>query len=310
MPKLQVCTFSEDEMMLHALKFAHYDDERISRVSRKTNVQRFKRKYGSNPCVYIALWKDIQLIRDDAYRLVVKNPVGDLKAFFLAIHFLRKYTTGANEEAVFGWSKRTCRKKKWEMIKRFQYMKETKIVWPKEWEVDPSSAEFGDIPIFLVSVDGFHCEIQEPSTGTWSKNPEYYSHKFHKAALAYEVALSVYQNKVVHINGPFKASTQDTTIFKGGVRKKIPKGRRAVVDNGYKGKDKKTSKPNPLDQPHVRKFKRQVRSRQECFNTRLKTFKCLKEQFCHGEEKHRVCFEATAVICQYQLKNGSPLFDV
>lgn len=84
----------------------------------------------------------------------------------------------------------------------------------------------------------------------------------------------------------------------------------AVVDNGYKGHDPTMSKPNPLDSREVSKFKGRVHSHQECFNTRLKVLQALKQQFGLGEEKHGICFEAVCVICQYQLENGSPLFDV
>lgn len=288
-----------------------YDKTRQSRSTIKSRKKIFKRMFGSSPIVYSVLWKDLQKIKDEKYRFVVSNPEKDLRAFLLTLHFLKKYPTGEDEAGRFGWSDKTSRNKKWAIIQSIQHLKEKKIKWPKKWESDPDSAEFGDIPVFLVSVDGVHFDIQEPTKGGWSKNPAYYSHKFKRAALAYEVALSVFENKIVHINGPYPASTNDTTIFKDGIRKKIPPGRLAVVDNGYKGKDPTMSKPNPLDSKEVRKFKGRARSRQECVNARLKNFQCLKQQFRHKtEEKHQACFEAVAVICQYQLENGSPLFDV
>lgn len=296
--------------MLEGLVYMGYTRQRQARVQRSTCVKWFKQMYGSHPCVYAAIWKDLQTLKNKKFRLIVTNPTVSLMWFLIAIHFLKKYPTGTDEAGRFQTSDRTARDKKWSIIEKIQYLKHKKIRWPKEWEKNPERADFGDIPVFLVSVDGIHCEIQEPGTGRWSKNPEYYSHKFKRSALSYEVALSVYQNKVVHINGPFTASTPDTTIFKGGIRNKIPIGRRAIVDNGYKGADPKMSKPNPLDSKAVRTFKGRARSRQECFNARLKNFQCLKQQFRHKEQKHQQCFEAVAVICQYQLENGSPLFDV
>ena len=84
------------------------------------------------------------------------------------------------------------------------------IVWPAEWD-NPLI----DTPIFLVSVDGVHCPIQEPTTGhKYSKHPKHCSHKFKRAALAYEVAISVFTSKVVWINGPFLAGTRDPDIIK------------------------------------------------------------------------------------------------
>lgn len=306
----QVCKFSSNEIMKYGLKLLGFSEDRQNKVKRQTNVKRFKALYGSHPDVYREMFIDLQTISNAKYKLVVKKPWKDLKAFLITIHFLAKYREETDESAQFQLSDRTIRDKKWKLACAIQHLKYKKITWPEEWEVAPDSAEFGQIPIFLVSVDGIHCLVNEPSHGTWSKNPDYYSHKFKRAGLAYEVAISVFMNRVVSINGPFPASVNDTTIFKGGVRKKIPSGRQAVVDNGYKGKDPTMSRPNPLDSKAVRQFKGRVRSRQECFNAGLKRFKCLRDQFRHGETKHKVCFEAVAVICQYQMENGSPLFDV
>lgn len=66
----------------------------------------------------------------------------------------------------------------------------------------------------MISVDGTHCPIQEPTKGhKYSKNPRYYSHKFNSAGLAYEVAVFIFTNNIVWINGPFPAGLGDDTIF-------------------------------------------------------------------------------------------------
>jgi hypothetical protein len=301
-----VVLFSADEMMKRGLICVNFSLEQQARVQRKTNVQRFKRAFGSNALVYAQVWEDLQTTSVQAARILVRPKDADkkLNAFLHAVFFLRKYPTEDDGSPRFEMSVRTARDTKWYYVRKLQALKAQKITWPEEWE------GAGDIPVFLVSVDGVHCRIFEPSHGAWSKNPHYYSHKFKQSALAYEVALSVFQNRVVSLNGPFPASVNDTTIFRDGVRNKIPVGSRAIVDNGYKGKDPKYSKPNPLDSAQLRKFKGRVRSRQECFNARLKVFKCLVDDFRSGQEKHKQCFEAVAVIGQYQLELGSPLFDV
>lgn len=182
-------------------------------------------------------------------------------------------------------------------------------MWPASWEVD---TVHDGIPSFLVSVDGSHFKINEPSTGPTAKDPKYYSHKFQQSALNYELALSIYEQKLVWINGPFPASRHDITIFReeGGLLSKIPEGCRVIADNGYNGEAKVVSTPNPHDHPLVRSLKSVARSRQEAFNGRMKRFKCLDMCFRHGEHKHAIVFEAVAVICQFELENGSPLFDV
>jgi len=168
-----------------------------------------------------------------------------------------------------------------------------------------------DGEIFILSVDGVHCSTYEPKHPTYSKNPEFYSHKFKKAALGYEIGLSIYASKVLWMNGPFLASKHDITIFcQAGLKNAIPHGKQIIADNGYAGEAAIVSTPNSHDPLPLREFKRRVRSRHETFNARLKNFKCLAECFRHGTDKHKIVFEAVGVICQYQMENGSPLFDV
>lgn len=310
MPK--VCRFSDDEMLMHGLALVGNDKRKQNQVKKATRVRRFKCAFGSSPIVCCAIFIDLQKIKSENVRLVVNknDPHSTLRAFLISLYFLRHYSTEEDEQRLFGLCGNTIRPMKWHILRGIQHLKQKKIVWPVEWTLHPLPS---GIPIFLVSVDGVHCEIQEPSTGKWSKDPKYYSHKFHKAGYAYEVALSVFENRCVHISGPFPASVHDGAIFKKSLRAKIPVGHLAIADNGYKGIDNKISKPNPLDTPEVRKFKGRARARQENFNARLKIFKVLKNEFRNNtkkEEKHKCCFEAVAVICQYQLELGSPLWDV
>ena len=156
-----------------------------------------------------------------------------------------------------------------------------------------------------------HCRVGEPKHPTHSKNPRFYSHKFNQAGLDYELGISVYHNALVWMNGPFPAGDHDMNVFRDkGLKDKIPAGKKAIGDNGYRGEDAIIGTPNAHDEAEVRKFKSRARSRHESFNARLKAFRCLDVRFRHGIEKHKIVFEAVCVICQYQLENGSPLFDV
>jgi ferredoxin len=113
------------------------------------------------------------------------------------------------------------------------------------------------------------------------------------------------------MNGPFKAGTPDLKIFKEhGLKDKIAPGQKIIGDNGYVGTNGIVSTPNSHDPPEVRHFKSRARARHESFNCRIKNFKCLDAKFHHGIPKHKICFEAVCVICQYQLENGSPLFEI
>lgn len=167
--------------------------------------------------------------------------------------------------------------------------------------------------MFLLTVDGVHCQIHEPMHPTKSKDSSYYSHKFKRSALNYELGISVYDNALVWLNGPTKASEHDITLFRSqnGLKTMIPEGKRVIADRGYNSKRETAvlSTPNSSDPAEVRKFKSRARARHESFNAKIKNFRVLAECFRHNINYHSTVFEAICVICQYQLENGSPLFD-
>ena len=142
-----------------------------------------------------------------------------------------------------------------------------------------------------------------------SKNKSWFSHKSNGAGVSYELAISIWLNKLVWINGPFKASKNDQSIFKSALQQKLHPSKRVVLDNGYADKLQVQAKPDSQDSALLREFKSRARARHESFNGRIKNFNVLKHEFRHGLRKHKSCFEAVCIICQYQLENGSPLFD-
>ena len=69
--------------------------------------------------------------------------------------------------------------------------------------------------------------------------------------------------------------------------------------------------PNHHDDSVLKEFKSRARARHEAFNARIKSFMAVSGQFRHPKNlmvNHKTVFEAVVVICQYQMKNGSPLF--
>ena len=59
-----------------------------------------------------------------------------------------------------------------------------------------------------------------------------YSFKFKQAGVTYEIALAIWENRVVHVNGPFLAGTTDIQIFRKRLKGLIPNGRKVVADQG------------------------------------------------------------------------------
>lgn len=162
----------------------------------------------------------------------------------------------------------------------------------------------------ILTVDGTHCPIEEPKHPTRSRDTTYYSHKFNRAAVSYELAISTFEQKLVWINGPFPAATHDVTIYRSALIHLIPAGKKIIGDQGYRGEPNTVSVYNPNDSDDTKKFKSRARCRHETFNGRIKFFGCLTKSFRHTLCKHKSTFEAVCVIVQYQLENGSPLFDV
>ena len=170
------------------------------------------------------------------------------------------------------------------------------------WDSESSNAL-----VFVVSVDGVHCKINEPRKEPSAK---WYSHKHAQAGLVYELGVAVFESKIVWINGPFEASKSDITIFRKGLVNAIPENAKAIGDRGYRKGGKKITTRNTLDKENVKTFKRRVRGRHENLNARIKSFKCMAENFRHGKDKHSVVFEAICVCVQFDMENGHPLWDV
>jgi len=290
------------------LALVGFSRDRQQSVRRSKNLERFKTHFGAAPSVIAAIWMDLKTtpVPEANISDVANTSVNHL---LMAAHFLKCYPKENECEAVFGLSDTTVRKWMWCYIKRLQALKETKIVWPVHWNPNESGQEAETT--FVVAVDGVHCRIQEPMHGNHSKNPQRCSHKFKQAGLAYEVALSIFENRCVWINGPFAAGKNDVSIFRAALKAKMTAGKElGLADKGCRGEAALLAMASSQDSTEAREFKSRALARHEKFNGQLKNFGCLSEQFRHGIEKHKMCFEAVAVICQHQLENGSPLMVV
>jgi hypothetical protein len=296
---------TDDEVLCKGLDFVGFGAERRARVKKETSIDRFKSLYGSKPLVYAQLWEDLQTTNIAAARVTgsptfLKNA---FKHFMSALYFLTVYVTESDRAGRFDICEKTCREKAWLYVHKISELKSVKIGWPQDWV--PANP---NLPYFLLSVDGTHCSYHEVKHPVLPYDPQMYSHKSNEPALAYEVALSLNESKVVSIRGPFKASVHDKTMFVSHLRDLIPDGCVGVADRGYQGENK-LSTPNKYDTQDVRDFKRRARARQESFFTRLKRFGAVRDQFRHRDvEKHRWTFEAVCIILQYQFENGSALF--
>jgi hypothetical protein len=124
------------------------------------------------------------------------------------------------------------------------------------------------LPTFLASVDGVHCSIKEPRKDPSSK---WYSHKTNVPALNYQVVLSLRENKVQSISGPYPAGESDIKVFRkpDGIMSLISAGKCIIANCGYNGETEKLSAPSDHDAFMTCNLKKHVRARRETFNARL-----------------------------------------
>lgn len=326
------------EVLQRGLKLVGFTDTRIQRVQAKKNLCRFRTHYGANPEVYAALLTRLQETTDENARLEINTAADSqsgqlsldqaLKYFFMAIHFLACYPTEQEAEGIFQVCDKTYRYWVWNIVEKIALLKDEVICWPHSWNNADNTEDPNSQTIFIITVDGTHCRILEPTHADFSENTQYFSHKFKSAAYDYEIAISIFEDKVVWAAGPYPAGTNDITIFRHNLKAMILESRgrsgvdhRAIGDKGYRGEREVLSVPSSHDTEEVRTFKGRALSRQETFNSRMKNFDCLDERFRHtghprnkeirgAEVKHQWCFNAVLVICQLQMENGFPLFAV
>lgn len=162
---------------------------------------------------------------------------------------------------------------------------------------------------FIITVDCTDCKVWEVKHHTFPIDRGYCSQKFNHAGLKYELAVAVFHDNIVWVNGPFKATRHDITVFhEDGLKNRMPPGKKVIADLGYRttraDEVDMIALPNASNTLALKKFKSIARSRHETVNGRIKTYSCMFEEFHHGQENHAACFFAICVIVQYCLEAG------
>jgi hypothetical protein len=212
------------------------------------------------------IFEDLQ--RTDIPEAYLPPEDARLDRFLMAMHHLKRYPTELEREPIFDIDAMQGRDWVWYFLEKVQALKVVKICWPDD--------NFGS-DIWVVSVDGTHCWIHEPGHPEWSQDSRYYSHKFGKAGVAYELAIALACSRLVWMNGPYPAGDSDLKMFKRkGLKEKLTEAdKRGIADSGYGGYPTLLSTPNSHDSKEVKRFKSRALKRHEKFNGMTKTFDCL-----------------------------------
>ncbi len=135
----------------------------------------------------------------------------------------------------------------------------------------------------------------------------WFSYKFRRAGVRWEVAICIRTGWAVWIHGPLN----DLVIFRHSLLSHLDENERTEADDIYAGKPAKTLTPKlNLQTDEDAEYRQYVRNRHETVNKRFKDWKCLKVQFRHGLRHHSAMFRAVVIITQLQIESGEALFQV
>jgi hypothetical protein len=298
---------SVQDVLDKGLRYLNVDVER--RMSKDGRIEKFHKHFGSSPLVLATMWYDLTVTEIPGAMLSKMEKQRGFKMFLVAHYYLWTYEKNADLLAS-RWDMCVSYAKGkhlWVWIGRIAQLKHKVIVWPEEWNGN------NNVQIYCASIDGTDFNVWEKKHPTLTIDKDQCSKKYKHGALKYQIVLSVHNAKCVAIFGPRRGGEHDQTMLhNSGILDKLREGNLVIVDRGYidQNHKNKLAWPNIQNSPAVTNFESRTRLRQETFNGRLKFFSILKKQFSHGQEKHKIAFEAVLVIVQYQMDNGSPIFAV
>jgi len=309
--------FSATDVRLKGLDYVGLDRDRVKKWKVEEQNNDFKAHFGSSPSVIAEIWYDI-LDSNEELNEDIRLTNGDMsengfRMFMIAYFFL--WTKPRNARVMrsrFDLPLKDLQGRKlWQWIYRIAALRSKKIVW--EESILGSDAT----SMYVLSVDGTDFRTWEPAKShpRYNQDRQMSSHKFEHAAWKYEIGISVWHSKIVWLNGPFKGSKHDLSIFReNGLKDRLltMAGKLCIADRGYQSSESDEIGlivvPSEEDPPDLHKFKTRVRLRHEQLNGWMSQFKILSETFTYSKEKHKASVEAVAVIIQYQMDNGSPLY--
>lgn len=154
-------------------------------------------------------------------------------------------------------------------------------------------------------MDGTDCPIAEPQPFC----SDWYSHKINGPGLRYEIALSIYESKLVWVSGPFPAGKYtDLVIFRRNLKNQLDEHECVISDEIYK--DYKCVRRGNLVDEDDNSVHSNIRARHENLNEVIKNFNVLKTRFRHHQSLHSFCFHAVLRISQFIIEHENPLTDL
>jgi len=257
--------------------------------------RRFRSFFGCGVKVFLTAWN----LMVDAE---VIPPEGCFYHYFWALLFMKLYPKNETELCglLGGIDPKTMRKWVWPFIRALAELDLLIILFENRKMLDVGND-------CLLSDDGVDLLLAK------KYHKEYYSHKFKKSALRYEIGLCIKTGWICWWNGPFEPGLyNDESIFHKGLVGWLEEGELVETDRGYRGSSPQYIKCPGTVNTHADKkeMQQRVRCRQETVNKRMKQWNILKAAYRHDVDDHQHVFAAVAILTQLAIENGEPLFDV
>ena len=156
--------------------------------------------------------------------------------------------------------------------------------------------------VVFMTVDGTHFRIYEPTPFQRG----WYSHKFNKAGLTYEVALNVRTGDICWVFGGYRAGISDLQMTRWGLHSVLPPNEKVIADKGYSGQAYRFITPPPDDNHPMGKYLKLIMARHEVINKIIKDWGSMSRVWWHGWRAHNLAFNAVAQLTQIRMENGEP----
>lgn len=142
---------------------------------------------------------------------------------------------------------------------------------------------------------------------------KYWSHKFKKSALRYQVTTAVATGYIVYISCGHPAGRYpDISVFRDSGLKELllEEGEKTVADKGYRGEPECIMLPDDGDDVDYQEEMAEIRARHETVNRRIKMWKSMDKPFRHKLVFHQKCFDAVVVLTQMMMESGEPAWQL
>jgi hypothetical protein len=248
--------------------------------------------------VYARLWNELRDI--DTER--------NMEKYFMCLYWLKNYDTESVLAVRFDLGEETVRLWLWYYAEAVAMLKDRKIAMPDHFDAEIS---------FPLVVDGTHATIYEPMHEDYPMDTMYFGHKHNTASFNYQIAVSTFEQQIYSVDGPYPAGANNDMIMfkKSGLQEKlVSMGKFAVADGGYEDiQGGGVAVPNrKYHSKLTNMYFRRCRARVERLMGYFKNFKILSTTFRIRKDrlkKHKIVFDAIAVIVQTAIETKNPLFN-